>query len=175
MPRESSSHADPACRVLEGQLLALGELPRGLGEDAELAEVLRRHYGPDLDELRFRLIAVPLTLLESYRLDHFDEEYEGLMERDREYDAIMLLCGEEPDWPWEDAEDRYLIARHYVDAFSRGEDVRPIVVDLGTMADRDRIYIVDGHHRTQAAHEAGVAEILAYEVVPGSGKTVRTS
>ena len=166
MPRESSSHADPACRVLKGRPLALGELPRGFGEDAELVENLRRHYGPDLDEVRFRLIAVPLTLLESYRLDDFDQEFEGLIERDREYDAIMLLCGEEPDWPWEDAEDRYLIARRYVDAFSRGEDVRPIVVDLGTMADPDRIHVVDGHHRAQAAHEAGVAEILAYAVMP---------
>jgi hypothetical protein len=107
-------------------------------------------------------------------LDDFDEEYEGLVARDHEYDAIMLLCGEEPDWPWEDAEDRYVIARRYVDAFSQGEDVRPIVVDLGTMADPDRIYIVDGHHRTQAAHEAGVAEIVACEVMPeteGQGRT----
>jgi hypothetical protein len=48
----------PACRVLEGRPLALGELPRELGEDARLVGLLRRHCGPDIDEVRFRLIAV---------------------------------------------------------------------------------------------------------------------
>ncbi len=123
------------------------------------------HYGPDLHHLRFRLLTVPLSMLGEYRLDDFDEHFESLVESDREYDSIMLLCGEEPDWPWEDAEDRRLIARGYVEAFRSGRDVRPVIIDFVSMADTGTIYVVDGHHRTQAAHEAGVAEILAYEVV----------
>lgn len=123
------------------------------------------HYGPDLDQLRFRLIAVPLRILEEYRLDDFEEHFEGLIETDREYDAIMLRCGEEPDWPWEDAEDRYLIARDYLDAFRAGRSVRPVMLDFVSMAEFDTVHIVDGHHRTQAAHEAGVADIPAYEVL----------
>ncbi len=131
----------------------------------ELASSLAAHYGPDLDQLRFRLMAVPLTILEEYRLDDFEEHFEGLIEMDREYDAIMLRCGEEPDWLWEDAEDRYLIARRYVEAFRTGRRVRPVMLDFVSMAEFDTVHIVDGHHRTQAAHEAGVAEILALEVV----------
>lgn len=124
------------------------------------------HYGPDPDQLRFRLIAVPLRILDEYRLDDFEEHFEGLIESDREYDAIMLRCGEEPDWPWEDAEDRYLIARGYVELFRTGGSVRPVIVDFFSMAELATVYVVDGHHRTQAAHEAGVADILAYEVAP---------
>lgn len=123
------------------------------------------HYGPEVDQLRFRLIAVPLRILEEYRLDDFDEHFEGLIERDCEYDAIMLRCGEEPEWPWEDAEDRYLIFRRYVEAFRTGRSVRPVMLDFVSMAELDTVYVVDGRHRTQAAHEAGVAEILAFEVV----------
>lgn len=77
----------------------------------------------------------------------------------------MLRCGEEPDWPWEDAEDRYLIARGYLDAFRTGRSVRPVMLDFVSLAELGTVHIVDGHHRTQAAHEAGMAEILAYEVL----------
>jgi hypothetical protein len=152
---------------VDGRLIALPELQHRLGEDPQLASVLRLHYGPNVAHLRFRLIGVPLTLLEDYRLDDFDEHFECLIERDHEYDATMLLCGEAPEWPWEDAEDRYLIARGYVDAFRTGKDIRPVVVDRFSMADLAPIYMVDGHHRTHAAHEAGVAELLAYEIVLG--------
>ena len=110
----------------------------------ELASSLAAHYGPDLDQLRFRLIAVPLRILEEYRLDDFDEHFEGLIETDREYDAIMLRCGEEPDWPWEDAEDRHLIARRYVEAFRTGRSVRPVILDFVSMAELDTVYVVDG-------------------------------
>lgn len=146
-------------------LLARSELRHGLADDAELESSLLAHYGPALDRLRFRLIAVPLIVLEDYRLDDFEEHFESLVESDGEYDSIMLLCGEAPDWPWEDAEDRRLIARGYVEEFRSGRDVRPVIIDFVSMADTGTIYVVDGHHRTQAAHEAGVDEILAYEVV----------
>ncbi len=152
---------------MDPRLLALAELPHDFLDDAELLRNLVVRYGPDLKHLRFRLIAVPLSVLEDYRLEDFDEHFNGLIEADREYDAIMLRCGEEPGWPWEDAEDRFLIARGYVKAFETGRSVRPVMLDFSSMADLTIVDVIDGHHRIQAAHEAGVTELLAY----GLGRT----
>lgn len=146
-------------------MLDLSELRHGIPDDAELLLNLAVRYGPDLVGLRFRLIGVPLRILEDYRLDDFDEHFEGLVEADREYDAIMLRCGEEPDWAWEDAEDRLLIAQGYVEAFNAGQGVRPVILDFSSLADLAIVDIIDGYHRIQAAHEAGVAEILAHELL----------
>lgn len=122
-------------------------------------------YGLDHEALRFRLLEIPLTVLAEHQLVDFDAHFESLIESDREYDAIMLRCGEEPDWPWQDGEERRVIAREYLTAFRAGVWVRPIVVDFFSMAEFDVIDLIDGHHRTQAAHEAGVAAIQAYEVL----------
>lgn len=143
----------------------MSALPRSLASDEEVRSSLAAYYGPRVDDLRFRLLAVPLQLLQDYRLDDFDEYFEDLIENDREYDAIMLRCGEEPDWAREDAEGRYLIARDYLDAFRTGRSVRPVMLDFVSMGEVGTIHIVDGHHRTQAAHEAGLTEIAAYEVL----------
>lgn len=129
-----------------------------------LVSSLAAHHRADLGQLRFRLIAVPLKVLDAYRLDDFAEHFEDLIESDREYDAIMLRCSEEPEWSWENAEDRYLIARTYVEVFRTGRSVGPIMVDF-SISGLTTVHIVDGHHRTQAAHEARMAEIAAYEVV----------
>ncbi len=129
-----------------------------------MLSALALHYGSAFEHLRFRLLDVPLSILGRYRLEDFDEHFEDLIECDREYDAIMLLCGEEPDWPWEDAEDRYLTAQGYVEAFQTGRCVRPVMLDFDCATKIGTAHVVDGHHRTHAAHEAGVAEILAYDV-----------
>ncbi len=71
------------------------------------------------------------------------------------------------DWPWEEADDRFLIARGYVEAFETGRSVLPVMLDFSSLADLGIVEVIDGHHRIQAAHEAGVADILAY----GLGRT----
>jgi hypothetical protein len=108
---------------------------------------------------------VPLAVLAEFKLDDFDEHFEGLIESDREYDAIMLRCSEEPEWAWEDGEERRAIACEYLAAFRAGVPVRPIVVDFASMAAFGVVALIDGHHRTAAAHEAGERTIRAYEVL----------
>lgn len=76
-----------------------------------------------------------------------------------------LHVSEAPDWPWEDAEERYVIARAYRDAFRAQRPLTPIVVDLESMAGFGIVDVIDGHHRTLAAHDAGMQAIRAYEVL----------
>jgi hypothetical protein len=162
--RRSSADARAACRPVEAWARRLSELPPDFAGDGQLRINLTARYA-DLEALRFRLLEVPLTVLAEFKLDDFDEHFEGLIESDREYDAIMLRCGEEPDWPWEDGEDRYATTREYVVAFRAGVLVQPIVVDFASMAAFGVVDLIDGHHRTAAAHEAGARTIRAYEVL----------
>ncbi len=150
--------------MIDTRPLRLRELRSERASHGELRSALTLRYGRDLGHLRFRLIEVPLAVLRDYRLDDFDAHFESLIESDREYDAIMLRCGEEPDWPWEDAEERYLIARAYRDAYRARLRVLPIVADFESMAEFKVVDVIDGHHRVLAAHEAGAAVIRAYEV-----------
>lgn len=46
-----------------------------------------------------------------------------------------------------------------------GLPVLPIVVDFESVLEFGIVDFVDGYHRTQAAHEAGVDLINAYEVL----------
>ncbi|MBA3375040.1 MAG: hypothetical protein H0U00_04380 [Actinobacteria bacterium] len=162
------------------EVLTLSELPRAVRADRELRSGLLARYGSCLGRLRFRRLQVPLARLASQRLDDFHGHFEDLIEGDREYDRTVRLCGEEPAAPWEDGENRYLIACEYLAAFRSGEEDRvpPIVVDLARFAELHVVDLIDGHHRVQAAHESGRTEIAAYEVlmsgVPGGSAAPRS-
>jgi hypothetical protein len=166
----SSADARAACRPVEARTRRLSELPPEVADDAQLRANLAARYGTDLEALHFQLIEVPLTVLTEFRLDDFDEHFESLIESDREYDAIMLRCGEEPEWAWEDGEERRAIACEYLTAFRAGVPVRPIVVDFASMAAFGVVALIDGHHRTAAAHEAGARTIMAHEILAWRGR-----
>jgi hypothetical protein len=162
--RRSSADARAACRPVEACARRLSELASDFAGDGQLRIHLTARYA-DLEALRFRLLEVPLTVLADFKLDDFEDHFESLIESDREYDAVMLRCSEEPEWPWEDGEDRRAIAREYVAAFRAGAPVRPVLVDFEAMAQFGAVDLIDGHHRTQAAHEAGIRTMRAYEVL----------
>ncbi len=75
----------------------LGRRRGGLERRARLARCHDWNLTPSRRSSRGSAnIAVPLSFLEDYRLEDFEEHFNGLIEADREYDAIMLRCGEEP-------------------------------------------------------------------------------
>lgn len=152
------------CQVIEARPLSLAELPEALRDDPDLNDNLELRFGRiAIEELRFRLVEIPLTTFEDYRLEApMEEFYAELIASDEEWSA-MVAEDEVPRFEFHDALRRREITRGYARQFGGGRDVMPIVVDFWGLDSRPDV--LDGHHRLAGAFEAGVASIRGFELL----------
>ena len=151
--------------MLDEHPLAFESLPGYSAEDDSpraqtLQKIMRANCGPQYQERTFRLVEMPLELL-SHWYEHGmgEESVEGGGSM-REYIKHQAeQPGDRDEWARGLKSIDYHMAR-----FTADEDVTPIIVDF--FHDRDRPFILDGWHRTVAAHESGQETILVYELLP---------
>jgi hypothetical protein len=157
--------AEEKLALIDPTPVCLTELPQA--DDEDLLRQLDGRYGGPPESYFFRLVSVPLALLQA--ADQIPAEGVAYYDQLARADSIVLadrtLYDDEDAGRLSDGAARAAIVRAYRDDYLAGRPVAPPLIDCYDEEGDELLSILDGFHRACGAFEAGLLTLACYELL----------